>query len=360
MHGRSPFADIPTFLNAGLDGLDAAIRRRIELHLSKATRAAGAAGWALGLFNEERDLTAFATSGPQVEIRKAFTLLCLVPLPQSGGPVEIKTTPREDAFDAIGISVELGENVSLAIVFARPQLEDATHWDAVDAIQSCAGGLAQEMAGLAEDYSVPSPAATMTREPCTFFLLSAALEVKIAWNADDEVSKALAEFVRPQGERLPLFLERAIRRLTSAWNFSGIATCAPGVAYPVRGLCLRVAPMIWNEIYAGAFLSVYEDAHDTGSVAASFGISSREMQVLHELLDGRSVAEIARALGLAESTVNDHIARMIGKTHARNRTEMIAVLLGWPATKAKRATNGAASGETQSDKSRLRSLGFFV
>lgn len=359
MHGRSPFADIPTFLNAGLDGLDAAIRRRIELHLSKATRAAKAAGWAVGVFNGERDLIAFATSGPQIEIRNAFTLLCLVPLPQSG-PVEIKTGPREDAFDAIGISVELGENVSLAIVFATPQLEDATHWDAVEAIQSCAGGLAQEMAGLAEDYALPNPAATMSREPCTFFLLSVALEVKIAWNADDKVSKALAELVRPQGERLPLFLERAIRRLTSAWNFSAIATCAPGVAYPVRGLCLRVAPMLWSEIYAGVFLSVYEDAHDTGSVAASFGISSREMQVLHELLDGRSVAEIARALGLAESTVNDHVARMIGKTHARNRTEMIAILLGWPATKAKRATNGAASGEAQSDKSRLRSLGFFV
>ena len=359
MHGRLPSAVIPTFLNASLDGLDAAIRRRIELHLSKATRAAGASGWALGLLNEERDLTAFYTSG-QIEIRDAFTLLCLVPFPQSAGPVEIKVTPREDVFDAIGISVELGENVSLAIVFAKPQLEDATHWDAVDAIQSCAGALAQEMAGLAQDCAGPNPAATVARDPCAFFLLSAALDVKIAWNADDEVSKALAELVRSDGERLPLFLERAIRRLISAWNFSAFATCTSGVAYPVRGLSLRVAPMMWNEIFVGVFLSAYEDAHDTGTVAASFGISPREMQVLHELLDGRSVAEIARTLGLAESTVNDHIARMIGKTHARNRTEMIAVLLGWPATKAKRSTNGEAPGDGRTDAGRLRSLGFFV
>jgi len=359
MHGRSAFAGIPTFLNAGLDGLDAAVRRRIELHLSKATRAAGAAAWALGLFNEKRDLVAFATSG-QIEIRNAFTLLCLVPLPQSAGPVEIKATPREDVSDAIGISVELGESVALAIVFAKPQLDDATHWEAVGAVQSCADGLAQEMAGLAQDYVGPDAAAALTRDPCAFFLLSAALEVKIAWHADDEVSMALADLVRPDGDRLPLFLERAIRRLISAWNFSAIATCTPGVACPVRGLALRVAPMTWSEVYAGVFLSAYEDAHDTGTVAANFGISAREMQVLHELLDGRSVAEIARALGLAESTVNDHIARMIGKTQARNRTEMIAVLLGWPAMKAKRQTNGAASGDGQSDTSRLRSLGFFV
>jgi hypothetical protein len=36
-------------------------------------------------------------------------------------------------------------------------------------------------------------------------------------------------------------------------------------------------------------------------------------------------------LELAESTVSDHIARMIVKTNAHNRIEMAALLLGWPA-----------------------------
>jgi DNA-binding CsgD family transcriptional regulator len=346
MHGRGPSNGFTSFLNAGLDGLDAASRRRVELRASEAALAAGAGGWALGLFDTERDLIAFATSSSQIDIRNALALLCMVPLPQSSGPVELKATPQDGDAGALGTAVEFGESSSLAIVFVHPRLDEATRWTAVDAIEGCAAALAQELAGLANHREKFDSANGPAAEPHAFFLLTQALDVKMAWNADDKASQSLAEVVEPSGERLPLFLERPIRRLIASWNFSAIAGCKPRIAYPIRGLCLRIAPMLCgDEIYVGVFLSSYEELRHADVIAAGFGISSRELQVLHELLDGNSVAEIGDALGLAESTVNDHISRMVGKTNARNRTEMIAILLGWPAMKAKLTTNGASSDE---------------
>jgi DNA-binding NarL/FixJ family response regulator len=38
-------------------------------------------------------------------------------------------------------------------------------------------------------------------------------------------------------------------------------------------------------------------------------------------------------LNLSESTINDHIARLIVKTNARNRIQMAATLLGWSAAR---------------------------
>jgi|GEM_PF-4911897 len=347
MRGRSPVKEQAVLWKTGFGCVNTACRKRAESRIWQAARSAKARGWAIAFFNPERDIVAFETSGSAIEIRAALTLLCMVPLPESGGLVDLKapTLTREGLTEAFGIATKVGESCSVALVFIEPKVDAEKRWETLEAVQTSAVAAAQEISGFAIEYEARNEALAVAGGPQAFFLLSSTLGVQIAWHAGDEVSKAVAALAQPQAGRLPLFLERAVRRLTSSWSFTAAATCAPGVAYPVKGLNLRVEPMTWDgAVVAGVFLSSCEARH-FDAVAASFGISSRELQVLHKLFDGLSVADIAAELALAESTVNDHIARIVSKTNSRNRTEMTATLLGWPAMKAK-SSDGVAAEES--------------
>ncbi len=87
-------------------------------------------------------------------------------------------------------------------------------------------------------------------------------------------------------------------------------------------------------VLIGVFLEAETAPHPIDGTATLFRVSAREREVLHALLDGQTVADIAASLGLAESTVNDYIARLIAKTNSRNRIEMAATLLGWPVVRS--------------------------
>jgi DNA-binding NarL/FixJ family response regulator len=197
-----------------------------------------------------------------------------------------------------------------------------------------------------------------------FVLLNQDFEVEFEWHSPEAESAALVELVAPRRRRLPVFLQRAVRRLTLSWNFSRIGTCLAGTAYPIPGIALRVMPMRGAGILIGVFLEEGAGQHPIDNAATVYRISLREREVLHALLDGHSVADIAATLNLAESTVNDHIARMIVKTNSRNRIEMAATLLGWPAVRSsllRRETvegpkgNGKSTVADTGEKTRVRS-----
>lgn len=61
-------------------------------------------------------------------------------------------------------------------------------------------------------------------------------------------------------------------------------------------------------------------------------LTERQRDVLTLLMGGQSNKEIARNLGLLESTVKAHVKIILGKLDAANRTQaaMIAAELGWP------------------------------
>lgn len=61
-------------------------------------------------------------------------------------------------------------------------------------------------------------------------------------------------------------------------------------------------------------------------------LTERQRDVLSLLMAGQSNKEIARNLGLLESTVKAHVKIILGKLDAANRTQaaMIAAELGWP------------------------------
>jgi len=55
-------------------------------------------------------------------------------------------------------------------------------------------------------------------------------------------------------------------------------------------------------------------------------LTARERQVVEGLLQARTIAEIAQAMGLTEKLVGHHLTGLKSKLHARNRLEIIAAV----------------------------------
>ena len=68
------------------------------------------------------------------------------------------------------------------------------------------------------------------------------------------------------------------------------------------------------------------------SALKQFKLSARELDVLLLTLEGKTAAEAANFLGIATSTARDYLDRLLVKTGARNRSALIARVLGWSAT----------------------------
>jgi DNA-binding CsgD family transcriptional regulator len=257
----------------------------------------------------------------------------MVPFPSSPEPVAVNPS-------ALGIAAAVGPSHTAAVVVLFGTASGDALPPAAAAVRSTMDEIVEVLEPVyAATRNAPLP--TAGEGPEAFFLLNSSYEVEMEWFRNNGASNDFAQLVRPEERRLPLFFDQAVRRLTASWNFSRPGTCVERVSHPMNGLTMRVVPMLRNELYVGVFFDFSRDAAETADDSPAFRISSREREVLHGLLEGRSIAEIAAALNLAESTVNDHVARMISKTHARNRIQMAATLLGWPAIKPQLTKNGA-------------------
>jgi DNA-binding CsgD family transcriptional regulator len=310
---------------------------RIETLLSRLTKPARGAGWVLGVFGPEGDLLDFATSNGQVDRRRALDMLAAVPLPLSAGSVTLKVTGEDGKIaNTICASTMLDAPKYLAVVLVRPLTNDTAWLKVSQNLKSITARIAVAIASESFPTAQSRRDATPPRDECAFYLLSQQLRVAFASQPQSASSNDFAKLVAPEEGRLPVLFERAVRRLTKSWDFSRIESCAPKTAFPLPGVALCVAPMSGNGVMIGVFIKLEVDRQQAAAVAAAaaYRLSPREREVLYALLDGRSVADIAGMLELAESTVSDHIARMIVKTNAHNRVEMAAVLLGWPAMRS--------------------------
>jgi DNA-binding CsgD family transcriptional regulator len=168
-----------------------------------------------------------------------------------------------------------------------------------------------------------------------FYVLDTALEIVFACASDTRCRAALTDPQPGIAERLPTLLEGTVRNQTAHWTAHG--RNASGEARPVPFLIVRTRPM-WGP--AGLHIGVQIDraavTNALSGPAARFHISPREVQVLALLLDGDPLHTIAQQLFITPSTVQDHIKSMLDKTESRNRSELIARVLGWESTSAER------------------------
>lgn len=70
-----------------------------------------------------------------------------------------------------------------------------------------------------------------------------------------------------------------------------------------------------------------------GPTPQDAGLTSRQIEVLRELLDGKSNKQICRDMNLAMGTVKGHVAAILDALDVSTRTEAISVAVkrGWPA-----------------------------
>jgi DNA-binding CsgD family transcriptional regulator len=62
--------------------------------------------------------------------------------------------------------------------------------------------------------------------------------------------------------------------------------------------------------------------------ARASGLSSRETELLQQLVAGAATRDIARHMWISENTVQDHLKSIFTKTATRNRRTLLARALG--------------------------------
>jgi DNA-binding CsgD family transcriptional regulator len=176
------------------------------------------------------------------------------------------------------------------------------------------------------------PAARATVAPAhpeeAFYVLDHDMQIVLAWSAEQQRRIAVTGIQEQIAERLPAVLEETVRELTAAWKTG--ASREPGFARPVSFLVVRTQPMSGPAgLFTGVRIDRFQPPNSLTGAAARFHISPREVQVLALLLDGDQLEQIAEKLHITSSTVQDHIKSMLDKTESRNRSELIARILGW-------------------------------
>lgn len=166
----------------------------------------------------------------------------------------------------------------------------------------------------------------------SFYLLDRDLQIVLAWTAEQQRRVALTGLRTRIADRLPGVLEETVRELIAGWR-SDSGSQKTGIAHPVPFLVVRTQPMSGPAgLFIGVRIDRFKPPKSLRGPAARFHISPRELQVLAMLLDGEKLEAIGRKLHIAASTVQHHVSSMVAKTESRNRTELIARVLGWEHT----------------------------
>jgi DNA-binding CsgD family transcriptional regulator len=163
----------------------------------------------------------------------------------------------------------------------------------------------------------------------SFYILDRDLQIVLGWSAEERRRVALTRLHSRAADRLPALLEETVRELTCTWS-ADLDQQLPGVARPVPFLVVRTDPMTGpTGLFIGVRIDRFRPTNSLDGATARYHISPREVQVLSLLLDGEHLAEIGTRLHITSSTVQDHIRSLVEKTGSRNRSDLIARVLGW-------------------------------
>ena len=95
-------------------------------------------------------------------------------------------------------------------------------------------------------------------------------------------------------------------------------------------LMVYVHPMAGSlGTYAAIAVEPVRRREDLATQRERFGLTTREIDVLRLILQGQEASEIAVTLAITKNTATDYFKSLLRKTESRNRSEMLARLLGW-------------------------------
>jgi DNA-binding CsgD family transcriptional regulator len=255
-----------------------------------------------------------AALGPLEEFESGVTLL-FADARSTFGILTLLRTAELGSFTSAEISM-----LTLALTATSDQLS-ALRLHPRDASTARAAQLGRRSAPIRADESDGS-----------FYVLDRDLQIVLAWSSEDRRRIAMTGLRTRIADRLPAVLEDAVRELTAGWGVDP-GRHEAGVARPVPFLVVRTDPMSGPiGLFIGVRIDRYEPPNSLTGAAARFHISPREVQVLALLLDGEHLGEIGSRLHITSSTVQDHIRNMVEKTGSRNRSDLIARVLGWEFT----------------------------
>jgi DNA-binding NarL/FixJ family response regulator len=72
-------------------------------------------------------------------------------------------------------------------------------------------------------------------------------------------------------------------------------------------------------------------------IAESYKLTPTELRVLCALVEVGGVPDVAASLGIAETTVKTHLARLFAKTGARRQAELVKLVAGFSMPVTERA-----------------------
>ena len=155
-----------------------------------------------------------------------------------------------------------------------------------------------------------------------------ALSAKASWfTKDASLARLLSVVKLHEDGALQPQVAALYRALTQEWSSDVPRIATFGALLP--GIVMHVFPAQIEGVDATLVFEHVRLRRSLREAFAEFSITSREAQVIRLLMSGHSVREAATILSIAESTTHDHIKSVLTKTHARNRAQMISILLGY-------------------------------
>jgi len=97
--------------------------------------------------------------------------------------------------------------------------------------------------------------------------------------------------------------------------------------YLLKGQVNRELPEVIRAVHAGQKRIAPEMAAELAEYTAEDDLSPREIDVLRLIAAGNANKEIASQLSIAEETVKSHVAKILAKLHANDRTHAVTTAL---------------------------------
>jgi DNA-binding NarL/FixJ family response regulator len=172
------------------------------------------------------------------------------------------------------------------------------------------------MTDRADGAAHPAEAAvTRSRRPPQFYIVDENAAV-VFRDAEHSHDPGLPPAVRAAVDRLCAALRNDDQRAMGAEMISSNEVVRVQILHGPRG----------KRHYA-VFIERFAPRDWAGEAARRFGLTARETQVLDGLLRGESTTTIATRLGIAPTTVHEHVRKIGHKTNTTKRSAIVATVL---------------------------------